>query len=144
MIKQLTYLRGLNSLNSIRLIICATLVTVAFWGFSSPSMAGKQVTLEGVVQGSSCVHYKIVCPADEAHFAMESDFVLLMDDGSHYLLSNLSRITKSRYVTQAVKITGEKKGNEIWVTELAVKKNGKFKTDWSWEEQQKQYRLGGG
>ena len=141
MIQQLKCAPGFNSM---RLIICATLLTVAFWGFSSPSMAENQVTLEGVIQGSSCVHYKEQCPVDEAHFAMERDFVLLVDDGSHYILSNLSRVTKARYVTRTVQITGKKEGHEIWVSELAVKNNDKFKTVWSWAEQQKQYKLGGG
>ncbi len=34
------------------LVIYAALFTIAFWGFSSPTMAGKSVTLEGTIQGS--------------------------------------------------------------------------------------------
>ena len=64
--------------------------------------------------------------------------------GSHYLLSNLGKITKARFATKTVQVTGEKESHEIWVEKLAVNDGDKFKTVWSWDMQQKPYRLGGG
>lgn len=120
------------------------LLMVFFLGHSGPARAAEQVTLEGKIEGAACVHFNKVCPADEAHLAMENDFVLLMNDGSHYFLPNLSRLTKARYATETVRVTGEKKDHEIWVEKLAVEEAGKFRSVWTWKEQQEQFRLGGG
>lgn len=124
--------------------IFTALLAMMLWGYSSPVAAKEQVVLIGKIKGATCVHFGRICPADEAHLALESDFVLLLEDGSHYFLSNLSQLTKVRYATKTVQVTGEKEGHEIWVDKFAVKDGDKYKTVWTWKEQQEQYRLGGG
>ena len=142
MIRQLKFDLSLKFMKS---VAYAVLFAVLFLGYSSSSaMAAKQVTRQGVIQGASCVHNNEPCPTDEAHYVMESDFVLLLDDGSHYFLSNLSRTAKVRYVKRIVRVTGEEKGHELWVDKLEVKDDGEFRLVWSWKKQQEQYRLSGG
>lgn len=106
--------------------------------------AGKDVVYEGTMQGASCVHYKLECPEDEAHIAIEHDFVLLRPDGEHYFLTNLSRITKARYATRSVRVSGEIKDHEIWVDKLEVKEGDQYRQVWSWKQQQEMYKGGGG
>ena len=108
------------------------------------AIAGERVSYEGTLQGASCVHYKKKCPENDAHIAIEHDFVLLLSNGKHYFLPNLNRAIKARYVAKPVQISGELENHEIWVDRLDVKKGNKYKSVWSWEEQQQLYKGGGG
>ena len=97
------------------------------------------VTYEGTIQGLDCVHYKKDCPEDELsmYIALEKDFVLLSPAGSHFLLPNLDRQIKIRYLTKPVRISGELKGDSIWVNTLEAKEGERFKPVWDWDEQRK-------
>ena len=83
-------------------------------------------------------------PEDDAHIALEHDFVLLLPNGNHYFLPNLNRAIKARYVAKPVRISGKIEDHEIWVDRLAVKKGAKYDTVWSWERQQELYQENGG
>jgi hypothetical protein len=107
-------------------------------------IAAERVTYEGTLQGASCVHYKKKCPEEDAHIALEHDFVLLLPDGEHYFLPNLNRAIKARYVGKPVRISGELENHEIWVDSLDVKKGNAYGNVWSWEKQQEIYKGGGG
>ena len=106
--------------------------------------AGTDITIEGTLQGASCVHYKRMCPEDDAHIALEHDFLLLLPNGNHYFLPNLNRAIKARYVAKSVRISGTVEDHEIWVDSLAVKKDSEYSTVWTWEKQQELYKGGGG
>ena len=43
----------------------------------------------------------------DPHLTLEPDFVLLLDNGNCYLLPNVGRIVKVKYVHKSVKITGD-------------------------------------
>lgn len=107
-------------------------------------IAGERVSYEGTLQGASCVHYKKKCPENDAHIAIEHDFVLLLPNGEHYFLPNLNRAIKARYVAKPVQISGDLENHEIWVDRLDVKKGNKYTSVWSWKEQQELYKGGGG
>lgn len=54
-------------------------VFVAF-GFSGSAFA-KMNSVEGTITGANCAVYNKMCPVEnEAHLALEPDFVLLQDD----------------------------------------------------------------
>jgi hypothetical protein len=106
--------------------------------------AQERVSYEGTLQGASCVHYKKKCPEDEAHIALEHDFVLLLPNGNHYFLPNLNRAIKARYVGKAIRITGDLEDHGIWVDRLDVKKGATYDNVWSWEKQQELYKASGG
>ncbi len=103
-----------------------------------PAPAGQYTPFEGIIQGANCVHNKTGCPESpsDAHIAAEHDFVLLMPDGDHYFLLNLDRAIKAKYVTLPVRVVGKKQGHGIWVHTLEVKKGGKYKQVWSFEEEE--------
>ena len=107
-------------------------------------IAGERVSYEGTLQGASCVHFKKKCPEDDAHIAIEHDFVLLLPNGKHYFLPNLNRAIKARYVAKPVQISGDLQDHSIWVDRLDVKKGNKYTSVWSWKEQQELYKGGGG
>ena len=107
-------------------------------------MAEITETFEGTFQGANCVHYRQDCPDDDAHIALEHDFVLLLPSGEHYFLPNLNRAIKARYVAKPVRISGKVTDHEIWVKSLDVKMHDKYSTVWSWEKQQELYEGGGG
>jgi hypothetical protein len=65
---------------------------------------------------------------------------LLLPDGDHYFLLNLDRAIKAKYVTLPVRVLGRIQGHGIWVHTFEVKKGGKYKQVWSFEEQQEIYR----
>jgi len=106
--------------------------------------AEERVSYEGTLQGASCVHYKKKCPDDDAHIAVEHDFVLLLPNGNHYFLPNLNRAIKARYVGKPIRISGSAEDHEIWVDRLDVKKGATYSNVWSWDKQRELYKSGGG
>ncbi len=106
-----------------------------------PALTTTYIPFEGIIQGANCVHNKTGCPESpsDAHVAAEHDFVLLLPDGDHYFLLNLDRAIKAKYVTLSVRVLGRKQGHSIWVFTLEVKKGGKYKQVWSFEEQRRIY-----
>jgi hypothetical protein len=108
--------------------------------------AGERITFEGTLRGASCTHYKLDCPDDDAHIALENDFVLVLPDGIHYFMPNLSRALKARYTNKAVRVSGDvdRKNHYIWVDTVELKKRNTYQSVWSRKEQQELYKGGGG
>lgn len=115
--------------------------------------AAKSVT--GWIQGINCVRHGHRCPIDtlDPHLMLEPDFVLLLDSGEYYLLPNVARVVKAKYVHKSVKITGDliSKYKSIDVDKLEVKDAGSYKTVWSkammmkeWEKRQEEFYGSGG
>lgn len=100
-------------------------------------------TFSGKLNGHGCAHGGHTCPTDklDPHLRFEPDFVLQESDGSYYLLANVPRDTKVRYVLEEVKASGklDPKYNSIVVDEFMVKKDGKYKTVWSQRAQDDAY-----
>lgn len=109
------------------------------------STAEKDVIYEGTIQGILCVHDKKMCHKEalDMYVAQEPDFVLLLPDGRHFLLPNLDRHIKSRYLTRNVRVSGEQKSESIWVDRLEVKEGDQYRKVWSWKKQQEIYKGGG-
>jgi hypothetical protein len=122
-----------------RLLPAVALILAFAMPAPTPALASQYQPFEGIIQGANCVHNKTACPENpsDAHIAAEHDFVLLMPDGDHYFLLNLDRAIKAKYVTLPVRVVGKIQGHGIWVHTLAVKKDGKYKQVWSFEEQEK-------
>lgn len=106
----------------------------------TPSIVSAEtITFTGKLNGLECAIAGDVCPIDklDPHLALESDFVLQKADGTHYLLPNVPRDTKVRYVLEDVQVTGDlnQKYNAIKVDEFQVRRNSAYKTVWSQELQ---------
>ena len=65
--------------------------------------------------------------------------MLLLSDGRYFLLPNLDRHIKSKYLTMNVRVSGEQKSDSIWVERLEVKESDQYRQVWSWKQQQKMY-----
>lgn len=109
------------------------------------SASAATETIEGTINGLNCAIEGLVCPIDKLDpmIEAESDFVLQRPDGTFYLLPNVDRRLKSRYVLDHVRITGDvsSKYNAISVEKFEVKQNGDYRTVWTpemeakiWEE----------
>jgi hypothetical protein len=102
-------------------------------------MAAELVTYEGTIQGLNCVHYQQKCPEEDLdmYIALEHDFVLLTPDGRHFVLPNLDRGIKTRYLTNDVRISGKRKGTIIWVEKLEAREGNQYRMVWDIQRQQK-------
>jgi len=108
--------------------------------------ADKEVTYKGTIQGILCVHDKSFCHGKnrDMYMAQEPDFVLLLPDRRYFLLPNVDRLVKSKYLGMNVRVSGVQKSESIWVTTLDVKEGGQYRQVWSWEQLQKMYIKSGG
>lgn len=120
------------------LLLCAALL-LPF------SASAATETYEGIINGLKCAIEGLVCPIDKLDpmIEAESDFVLQRPDGTFYLLPNVDRRLKTRYVLDQVRITGEvnPRYKAIDVEKFEVRRNGDYRTVWTpeleakiWEE----------
>ena len=102
-------------------------------------MTAELVTYEGTIQGLNCIHYQQKCPEKDLdmYIALEHDFVLLLPDGRHFVLPNIDRGIKTRYLTKNVRIRGQQKGTTIWVEKLEAREGQQYELIWDLQEQQK-------
>ena len=129
-----------NAIPAIELFLPAVALILAFAILApAPALAVKYKPLIGIIQGANCIMNNTPCPKSpsDAHIAMEHDFVLLLPNGEHYFLMNLDRAIKAKYVTMPVRVLGKIQGQGIWVHTFEVKKGGKYKQVWSFEEQER-------
>ena len=100
---------------------------------SFPVLAADEIS--GQIQGFNCLVAGTKCPSDnmDPHLMLESDFVLLLANSDYYLLPNLSRAVKAKYLGKNVKVTGKTndKYRAIMVEVLKVEARNDFKTVWS-------------
>ena len=139
----------------IRKIMTGLLLLTAV-AHTMPVTAKTANTFDGWMQGFNCVAHGHKCPVDrlDPHLTLEPDFVLLLNDGDYFLLPNIGRIVKARYVHKPIRVIGDvnPKYKSIDVDQLQVKEGNSFKTVWSkkmmmeeWEERQEEfYGAGGG
>jgi hypothetical protein len=112
--------------------------------------AGQKQTVEGRMEGLDCVVEGHTCPVDhlDPHIAYEPDFVLHLGGAKYYLLLDVPRVVKARYVGGKIRVTGDvlTKYNAIKVEKLEVERAGKFQKVWSrssqWEEWKKRFYRG--
>ncbi len=102
-------------------------------------MTEELITYEGTIQGLNCIHFQQKCPEKDLdmYIALEHDFVLLLADGRHFVLPNLDRGIKTRYLTKDVRIRGKQKGTTLWVENLEVKEGQRYRLVWNFQEQKK-------
>ncbi|MDJ0623191.1 MAG: hypothetical protein QNJ17_09505 [Desulfocapsaceae bacterium] len=129
-------------------------VLIVFLSF--PAMGAQKRIFEGSMQGYSCVLHGHTCPRDalDPHLELEPDFVLYKDSDEYYLLPNVSKVVKAKYVHKPIRIVGtmSPRYRAIDVDELQVMKDDTFKTVWSKEmvlrelkaRQELMYSEGGG
>ncbi len=94
-------------------------------------------TIEGTVQGLSCVIGGKLCPIDhqDPHLAAEKSFVVLSADRSYHFVSNLDRAILARYLSKKVRVSGKisSEYNAIMAKKFEVYMDGKWQTKWTIE-----------
>ena len=97
-------------------------------------------TVEGSVQGFTCVTTGKVCPVgkEDPMIAAERIFVVLTKGGSYYFVPNLDRAILARHINQMIRVTGDVSAQypSIQARKLEVFKKGAWKTAWTLEWQQ--------
>jgi hypothetical protein len=115
--------------------ILYTFVLTTALAFILPAGVWASKTMEGWIQGYNCVVHGHRCPIDtlDPHLMLEPDFALILNDGNYWLMPNIARHVKAKYVHNAIRVTGDlnSKYNSIEVDKLEVKKNGSYATVWS-------------
>lgn len=96
-------------------------------------------TVEGTVQGFSCVTEGKVCPVgkEDPMIAVEKVFVVLEKGGKYYFVPNLDRGVLARHINQMVRVTGKvsAKYPSIKAEKLEYMQGGAWKTGWSFQMQ---------
>lgn len=98
-------------------------------------------TVEGTVQGFTCVTLGKVCPVgrEDPMIAAERVFVVLTKEGSYYFVPNLDRGVLARHINQMVRVTGDVSAQypSIRATKLEALRKGAWKTTWTarWQEE---------
>jgi hypothetical protein len=117
--------------------ILFTFVLTTALAFILPVGARASKTMKGWIQGYNCVVHGHRCSIDkmDPHLMLEPDFALILNDGSYWLMPNIARHVKAKFVHNAIRVTGDlnSKYNSIEVDKLEVKKNGSYATVWSKE-----------
>lgn len=99
-------------------------------------------TVEGTVQGFTCVTAGKVCPVgkEDPVIATEKIFVILTkESGKYYFVPNVDRAVLARHINQMVRVTGQISPNypSIRAEKLEVMhKDPLWKTTWSTAMQQ--------
>ena len=114
--------------------LAVLLVSIAF---GIPGIAAaSHSTVEGVISGANCIVNKGVCPMKpgDPHLALENDFVLSAPGGKYYFMPNLTRATKTSFVSKPVRVTGIVDGSSMLVSIIEVKEGGSYKEVWNWKK----------
>jgi len=118
--------------------VCLGLV-LALGAVSGWALAG---TVEGTIQGFTCVTAGKVCPVgkEDPVIASEKIFVILTEkSGKYYFVPNLDRAILARHINQMVRVTGEISPNypSIRAEKIEVaQKSPCWQTTWSTAMQQ--------
>lgn len=118
-------------MNVLRVII---LLGVASALSTSPVFAIER-TITGHLEGLNCIYVEDLCAIDnrDPHIALELDFVLLLEKGDHYLLTNVPREVKIQFFGKDIEVTGDvqEEYRAITVEMLKVKEGGRYKKVWT-------------
>ena len=117
------------------------MILILILALMMPLAASAKQAFRGQIVGLTFAHHSHKYPRDMMiiHAQFEPDFVLLAEKGKHYMLPNLPRDVKVRYLGETLTIKGElgSKGTSITVDRLEVKKGAASKVVWSMEMHKK-------
>jgi hypothetical protein len=104
-------------------------VLVPFVGFAA------QATVEGTVQGFTCVTQGITCPVgkEDPMAAVERVFVVLTDTDDYYFVPNVDRAVLARHINKKIRVIGEKstKYKSIQANQIQLMNKGNWENAWS-------------
>jgi len=111
------------------------IMLVAAGALSTTPVFAFERTLTGHMEGLNCIYVEDLCAIDnrDPHIALELDFVLLLKNDAHYLLTNVPREVKIQFFAKEIKVTGDVKEEyrAITVKTLKVKVGGRYIKVWT-------------
>ncbi len=128
-------------------VMILTVIAVAFSAAPTPAM---ERTLAGRIVGLNCILEPNLCAVDkqDPHIALNTDFVLLLKNADHYLLTNVPREVKIQFFRMQIEVTGNVSDEyrSITVDTLKIRNGGKYIKVWShdmelgeWQEWRQQF-----
>ena len=100
-------------------------------------------TVEGSVQGFTCVTQGKICPAgkEDPVVAAERLFVVLTKDDGYYFVPNVDRAVLARHINEQVRVRGtiNTRFHSIVADEIEALKKGAWITTWRYNWQRKFY-----
>jgi len=110
------------------LVVCITAL-VPVWAFAGAT------SVEGTIQGFTCVTHGKVCPVgkEDPTIAAERVFVVLDKAGKYYFVPNLDRGIMARHINKMVRVKGNASAKypSIHADTLEVMKGGAWALTWS-------------
>ena len=112
---------------SVIIVSLFVLVLLPVW-----ALAG---TVEGSIQGFTCVTQGKVCPVgqEDPMIAAERIFVILTKGGSYYFVPNLDRAILARHINEQVRVTGDVSAQypSVIASKMEAFRKGAWKTTWT-------------
>lgn len=100
----------------------------------------QAATLEGTIQGFTCLKQKELCPVDRSdpRLSSERNFVISGKDDAYHFLPNIDRSILTRNILKKARVTGQPmpRYNSVKVEKLEVFKEGKWREIWSREAEE--------
>ena len=122
----------MNKINTTKILVIASIISVMpMISYAAETIAGKIVGFNSLIHGKEAP-----TDIDDPHIGLEPDFVILLSDGSHYLIPNLPMEVKRKYIYKSVNITGNinAEHRSIEPEKMKVRGKRKFKTVWTNKE----------
>ena len=112
-----------------------TIIMAAMFALSPLMAFAADSSLEGSIQGFTCVTQGTTCPVgkEDPMAAVERVFVLLTGDNDYYFIPNVDRAVLARHINERIKITGElnPKYKSIQAERIESMKNGHWEKTWA-------------
>jgi hypothetical protein len=121
-----------------------TVMLIAFCMITTPDLDAVERVLTGQLEGLNCIYEKDLCAVDhrDPHIALELDFVFFIENGDHYLLTNVPREVKIQFFGKEIEVKGEVKEEyrAITVKRLRIRVGEQYKVTWTPESKDEEWR----
>jgi hypothetical protein len=112
-----------------------SLLMAAALVFTITPAVASDGTVEGTIQGYTCVSTGKVCPVgkEDPLIAHEKTFGVYTFENEFYFVPNMDRAILSRYINKRVRVVGDinTKYKSVQAKHLEVYEDGKWGTPWS-------------
>jgi hypothetical protein len=118
------------------------LVAALFTFMATGSGISQAATLEGIVQGYSCMVVEKACAVDQndPRVAAEKNFVVIQKDGTSYFITNVDASILAQNIFNEVRVTGDinNKYKSVAADRLEFFSKGAWHEAWSMAAEQEQ------
>jgi hypothetical protein len=117
-----------------RMLLTISVMFVLALALAPLTAMAAETTIEGSVQGFTCVTQGKVCPAgkEDPMAGIERVFVVLTSGNDYYFVPNVDRAILARHLNERIRVIGEMnpKYKSITATKIEVMKKGMWERVW--------------